>query len=84
MEEALSMTAQHALLLVPVELRLLNGNPSGTDGIDFQGSRPTKFDDPDLSPDNTTTAADRWKGATSDYWCARRRKRKAEANGVKE
>ncbi len=42
----------HALLLVPNAIKLLNGAQSGSDGVDFNGKRPTKISDPDIQPDN--------------------------------
>jgi hypothetical protein len=46
----------HGVILVPCQFRLLNGAQSGTDGLNFDGTRPTKISA--TSPDNTTATTD--------------------------
>jgi hypothetical protein len=46
----------HGVLLLPCQFSLLNGNQSGTDGLNFDGTRPTKISQ--TSPDNSTATTD--------------------------
>jgi hypothetical protein len=46
----------HGVLLLPCQYSLLNGNQSGTDGLNFDGTRPTTISA--TATDNTTTVAD--------------------------
>ena len=53
---ALPPTEQHGVMLIPCQFSLLNGNQSGTDGLNFDGTRPQTVTA--TSPDNTTAALD--------------------------
>ena len=43
----------HGVMLLPVQFSLLNGNQSGPDGLNFDGTRPTKISS--TGPDNPAT-----------------------------
>jgi hypothetical protein len=46
----------HGVLLLPCQYSLLNGNQSGVDGLNFDGTRPQTL--PATAPDNTTVGLD--------------------------
>ena len=51
-----SDSTSHGILLLPCQYSLLNGNQSGTDGLNFDGTRPTTISA--TSPDNSTATTD--------------------------